>query len=271
MERGDLQKALELAPDAHGRLRGAIPEGWKVAVGVHGGLQAALLTKAAALAAGPERRVRSITIHFVRPAQPGAITIDAEVVREGSGMTNVQLSLEQDGQPVALALAAAGIDRESIEHDRLAMPDLPAPEEATPVPYVEGLMPEFMARADLRPVAGGGPGNPSPDGSATVTAWMKSIGDGELDEPTIAFLADLAWPTVFALEGQLLGAPTIDLTVHFRTPAPADNDGWVLGEFSTRLVRDGHFEEDGLLWSRDGTLLAHSRQLALMLPFPKRD
>lgn len=270
MEHGDLSKALELAPDAHGRLRGAIPEGWRVLVGVHGGLQAALLTKAASLAAGPERRVRSITIHFVRPAQPGAITIDAEVVREGSGMTNIQLSLEQDGRPVALALAAAGVDRVSIEHDRLGMPDVPEPESAASVPYVEGLMPEFMARADLRPVAGGGPGNPSPDGSASVTAWMRSIGDAPLDEPTIAFLSDLAWPTVFALEGQLAGAPTIDLTIHFRTPAPGDTDGWVLGEFSTRLVRDGHFEEDGLLWSRDGTLLAHSRQLALVLPLPTK-
>ena len=268
MEPAFLHKALELAPDAHGRLRGVIPTGWKVVVGVHGGVQAALLTKAAGMAAGPERRVRSITVHFVRPAQPGAITIDADVVREGSGMTFISLRLEQEGRPVALALAAAGIDRESLDHDRLPMPSAKDPEDTVAVPYIEGVMPQFMDKAELRPVAGGGPGRPSPDGSASVTAWMKALGDVELDEPTLAFLADLAWPTVFALEGHLLGAPTIDLTIHFRGPVPADNDGWVLGQFSTQLVRDGHFEEDGVIWSRDGTPLVHSRQLALMLPLP---
>jgi hypothetical protein len=36
--------------------------------------------------------------------------------------------------------------------------------------------------------------------------------------------------------------------------------------FRSRLAHDGFFEEDGELWSRDGALLAHSRQLALLIP-----
>jgi acyl-CoA thioesterase len=58
-------------------------------------------------------------------------------------------------------------------------------------------------------------------------------------------------------------APTIDLTVHFRAPVPVE--GPLLARFRSRFVRDGYFEEDGELWTRDGTLVAQSRQLALLL------
>ncbi|MGH2978605.1 MAG: acyl-CoA thioesterase, partial [Solirubrobacterales bacterium] len=54
------------------------------------------------------------------------------------------------------------------------------------------------------------------------------------------------------------------LTVHFRAPLPLP-DGLLLGHFNTRLVRDGFFEEDGELWAPDGTLVAQSRQLALLI------
>ena len=63
-------------------------------------------------------------------------------------------------------------------------------------------------------------------------------------------------------------APTIDYTVHFRAPLPppgATPEDAYLATFRTGLVRDGFFEEDGELWSTDGTLLAQSRQLALLL------
>jgi acyl-CoA thioesterase len=62
---------------------------------------------------------------------------------------------------------------------------------------------------------------------------------------------------------------TIDLTIHFRAklPLPAD---WLLVRFESRLARDGFIEEDGELWTTDGRLIAHSRQLAL-LQAPSQD
>ena len=59
-------------------------------------------------------------------------------------------------------------------------------------------------------------------------------------------------------------APTIDLTVHFRAPLPLA-DSLLLGRFRSSLVRDGFFDEDGELWTPDGTLVAQSRQLGLLL------
>ena len=65
-----------------------------------------------------------------------------------------------------------------------------------------------------------------------------------------------------------MAAPTIDLTVHFRSELPppgASEEDFYVADFSSALSRDGLFEEDGELWSADGTLLAQSRQLALIL------
>jgi len=60
--------------------------------------------------------------------------------------------------------------------------------------------------------------------------------------------------------------------VHFRTPLPpsgaAPADAY-LAVFRSGPARHGFVEEDGELWSRDGTLLAQSRQLALLLDQPR--
>jgi len=50
-------------------------------------------------------------------------------------------------------------------------------------------------------------------------------------------------------------------------PLPAD---YTLVRFETRLSQAGFVEEDGWIWSREGRLIAHSRQLAL-LQAPSQD
>jgi hypothetical protein len=54
-----------------------------------------------------------------------------------------------------------------------------------------------------------------------------------------------------------------------RTPLPAPDlspGDPVLVVFRTREVSQGLLEEDGEIWSRGGRLLAHSRQLAILMP-----
>ena len=62
-----------------------------------------------------------------------------------------------------------------------------------------------------------------------------------------------------------MAVPTIDLTVHFRDEPPQRHE-WCLVRFRTRVVARGFLEEDGEVWSRDGRLLAMSRQLGVLLP-----
>jgi len=62
------------------------------------------------------------------------------------------------------------------------------------------------------------------------------------------------------------GMTTVDLTVHVRSLPPAGYDDWCLVRFRSVASTAGFCEEDGEIWSRDGQLLAQSRQLAALIP-----
>ena len=79
-------------------------------------------------------------------------------------------------------------------------------------------------------------------------------------------VADAMPPPLFMVAMPEGGVPTIDLTVHVRTRL--DQVGWNAGDwflvrFHSRLAGHGLVEEDGEIWTADGTLLANTRQLAI--------
>jgi hypothetical protein len=95
-----------------------------------------------------------------------------------------------------------------------------------------------------------------------LTGWARFADGRATDRIGLALLADAFPPAVLEITSAEW-VPTVTLTVYLRgDPAP----GWVLGRFSTRLLRDGWLEEDGELFDSTGRLVAQSRQLALLLP-----
>jgi acyl-CoA thioesterase len=106
---------------------------------------------------------------------------------------------------------------------------------------------------------------------AVAGGWIRlnpAEGVAPVDHVLVAALTDAWTPPIFARVDQRVGVPTIDLTVHFRAPLPAADAGWFLVVFRSQMAADGFVEEDGEVWTPDGRLLAHSRQLALILPTP---
>ena len=114
--------------------------------------------------------------------------------------------------------------------------------------------------------------------AATLSEWGLTADRIEeqvraVDEHTLQITVPEAWPpSLFARmrpeEAGTRGVPTVDLTVHFRASLPLPgmrSDDYVLVAFRSRYADEGFVEEDGEIWSRDGRLLAQSRQLALLL------
>ena len=241
------------------RWRGEVSERWWILRGPFGGYLSAFLARAALATA--ERPLRTLTVHFVDAPQAGPLDVLAVPERVGRSSTSLSLRLEQEGRPVALALAgcAAWRDGEPEWADRRA-PEAPAPDDCPAVTRVDGA-PRFHDRFDLRWVAGGFIGHPQE--RAHNLAWMRLEEGGPLDHLAVTAMSDGWLPAAFSKLGRFAIVPTFDLTIHFRAPLPAAGE-WLLADYRSRFSAGGAWEEDGELWAQDGTLVAQSRQLAMM-------
>jgi Thioesterase-like superfamily len=102
------------------------------------------------------------------------------------------------------------------------------------------------------------------DGEFTAVLTGRWNGTGgrrpDADLRSLPLLVDSTAPSVLELG---VTSTTIQLTVHLRAhPAP----GWLACRATTRFVSGGYHEEDFEVWDSTGTLVAQSRQLALILP-----
>jgi acyl-CoA thioesterase len=253
---------------------GEIAPGWHTPRGPLGGYVMAILMKGLELAVDdPARSARSITTHFLRPPDDGPVTVSAHVERAGRSLTTVSGRLEQDGKLIALGLGAYSKAWESPLLDTAPIPEVepPNPDHRPPPdadmnPEAVGVSrespPAFVERLSMQHRFGAQPFSGSDRGE--VGGWLGLRERRPLDAPAIAVLADAWFPAPWPMLTELAPAPTIDLTVHFRAPLPLP-DSLLLGRFTSTLVRDGFFEEDGQLWAPDGSLVAQSRQLGLLI------
>jgi acyl-CoA thioesterase len=257
-----VQKTGELRYSAH------VHPQWQVTRGAHGGYIAAIILRALTETVNDETRpIRSFSTHFLSAPTEGDVEVTTKIERLGRSMTFASARLQQEDQIVALSLAAFSSSRDGFEFDDSKMPEVASPEDGFKVPtYGEGV-PRFLGNFDMRWLIGGPPFSGSP--KAELGGWIRLDPPTVADAPAVACLLDAWAPAIFPRATERVICPTIDLTMHFRSPLPHDGaaaEDFYLGRFWSQMLRDGFFEEDGELWSADGTLLAQSRQLALALP-----
>ncbi len=247
---------------------GRIDRGWWVFAGPNGGYVGAILLRALEAAVGdPSRAARSLTIHYTARPEEGRVEVHTRVERAGRSLTTVSARMLQDERLVALALAAFSKSREGLEFQHGEMPEVIPPEEASPLAPPSATSVSIRERFDSRFAYGAQIGSQSD--RAETGGWIRLAEPRRVDASLVVAFADGWPPSLFShlARGPTRGVPSVDLTVHFRCTLPlasAKPDDFTLVTFRTRVVREGFFEEDGELWSRDGRLLAHSRQLAIL-------
>jgi acyl-CoA thioesterase len=241
---------------------------WSAPNGPNGGYLAAIVLRAiTAEVDDPARHARSLTCHYLRPPTDGPVHVDVAVERAGRNVSAVSARLSQRGRVCVIALAALGIDLPSADAYATPAPDAPPPETVPPQPALPGA-PPMADRVEARPVFGGPPLAGVAE-EALTGGWLRLADPVEPDEATLAFYTDAWLPAPFPRLREPVAAPTLDLTIHFRAPgalAALAPDTPVLARFRSTTSAAGFFEEDGEVWAPDGTLLAQSRQLALLVP-----
>jgi acyl-CoA thioesterase len=271
-----------------GRYAGEVEDGWGAPPGPNGGYLAAIIARAmqAHVAPGGERQLRSMSIHYLRPARPGEVDVEVETVRAGKRFSTLRATVNQNGKEIIASLAAfSAQDLPAAATWTPALPEVaPAPprdaDRLPPSEYTAGSaawiaptpeMPSIVHRVKIAPRLGGTPfsGRELAPGEAAETGgWIELPTPRPIDAAYIALLTDCWWPPSLEPLTAPAIAPTIDLAIHIRADLPAAGlpDQPVLGRFRTAAAVNGTMEEDGELFLADGTLLAQSRQLALLAP-----
>ena len=109
-----------------------------------------------------------------------------------------------------------------------------------------------------------------PDQPMETGGWLGLVEPRPIDSLSLAFFCDALIPAPFMRIAEPAPAPTIDLTIHFRVPMPRvarpRPQRTVPRTDPGGVMHEGLFEEDVVIWAADGTVLAQSRQLAILMP-----
>jgi acyl-CoA thioesterase len=253
-----------LSPAGDGRFEGSIGDRWWTPRGPLGGYVMAIILRGIQMAVDDaSRQPRSLTVQFLRPPEAGPVTVVTTIQRSGRSLTNASARLEQGGETLALAVSALSGPWEGPLLDAAPMPEVDPPGErgTTPNPARDP-KPPFLDLLSMQPRFGDAPFSGADN---TLTGgWLGLVEERPVDALTVVVLADAWFPAPWPRLKALAPAPTIEMSVYFRAPLPLP-DSLLLGRFDSRLVRDGFFDENGELWAPDGTLVAQSRQLGLLL------
>lgn len=241
----------------------SVPEGWTQGRATFGGLVAAMLYEQMASELPSESSLRSFTTSFVGPVAPGEINTRADVLRAGRSVTQVQGHLDQDDAVMLAGLASFGRGRESsVLAKGPSAPEYPSPDKCLPLPYIEGVVPEFTQKFDYRIACGGLPFSGAKE--RILGGWVR-FKDGSEGRTGISHLLALidAWPpATLPMMKEPAPASSLTWTVEFMEPLPERTaSDWWQYEAEVEQAEDGYAVIQARLWDADGRLTALSRQM----------
>jgi len=267
-----------VAAGAAGAFTAELTGRWNGTAGaVNGGYMLATCIRALALGMPfPDPIV--VSGFFLRPGAAGPATVRTSVIRSGRTMAFGESALSQDGKDVVRATAAftglGGTGQDGTAQDGTGQdgtgqdgpvfldgtpPALPPPAECIGVPVGSFGLASIAERIEFRSAELPGWFRGQPSGRPASEFWMRFADGREADLLSLLLLVDSTAPSVLELGA---GSTTIQLTVHLRAhPAP----GWLACRATPRFDSRGYHEEDFEVWDSAGTLVAQSRQLALIL------
>lgn len=239
---------------------GELHRGWRIGKVPNGGYVLAIAGRALS-AALPHRDPLAVSAFYLAPTRLGPVECQVEVLRRGRNTSHALARLYQDGE-LKVQVTAAYTELNALRGEEWAaraLPDLPPMADCFENRQSEL---EFHQRVDLRLAGGSGVfSGTGPDHSGEFSGYMQHRDGARPDVLSLLMFADAFPPPVYSVFGVIGWVPTVELSVQLRAhPAPGPLRARLYSRFMTR----GVVEEDGEYWDSEGTLVALSRQTALV-------
>lgn len=242
----------------------AIPAGWSQGRAVFGGLMAALQFEAMRGCVPRERPVRSLAITFVGPAALEVpLSFEVDVLREGKAVSQVLGRAMQDGQVVMLMQGSFGAARESaVSVPAGTAPGLKPLDKSQELPFIPGMMPDYLRFMEMRWGLGGLPFSNTPSPVMGGYARFRDPSEPQpLSEAHILALVDTWPPALLPYLNKPTPASSLTWTIEFVQPQPVLTTlDWCTYHTVIEHARDGYGHTAATLWTPDGELIAISRQ-----------
>lgn len=251
---------------------------------VFGGQVAAQALMAAQLTVPEERHVHSLHLYFVLGGDPSIpIVYDVENVRDGRSFTTRRVAARQHGEIIFFMTASFQVVEDGWDHqDR--MPDVPAPDDATPlINIIELRGPEAVehwkqewSSFDMRYIGDNRAADDPQRELVPVSQRLWFRANGTLPDSRIIHNAAFTYISDLSLlgaslvpHGQFIGSrrvqpASLDHTIWFHRPVQADQ--WLLYDQTSPSASGARGLSTARVFSQDGTLVATVAQEGLIRP-----
>ena len=242
-----------------------IPGGWGQGRAIFGGLVGALLVaRAQHLVNDASKILKSASISFVGPVLSEKAILNAQILRSGKSVTSVQVQLIQNDQVQSVLVASFGNARESMIQiaSQTTDPQLTARDQLQPMPFIEGMTPEFFKHFDVYWAEGDMPfmAAKQPD----FAGWMRLKPSEQVESiqlPHLFALVDMWPPSVLPMFNRIAPASSLSWNLDLiQLPAHIKGDAWWQYKVKTEYAADGYAFTQATIWDEQGQLVAMSRQ-----------
>jgi acyl-CoA thioesterase len=258
----DLDRSLMLEPSGTGLWSVVADPNYESANGMFGGWTTAVALRAVTSSAEGEAEPSVINVNFVAKIEPDStLIIQTRQVGRSRAISHWAVELKSENTQATLATASVVLAerRPSDGHIDAHPPSAPDPDSLESVYPAPGTAGE---RCAMRPIEG----FPLFDRTTTYsTAWVKEMSGRSVDHLQLVFLSDFRAPRSFSWSDGPRPSATLTLSVYFHATnreLTKVGDDYLLSEAFGTCGAWSTSEEQLRLWSRGGSLLSSSVQMA---------
>ncbi len=256
-----MQTLSQLLADARfhaDTLEAQIDECWMQGRSTYGGIQAALAVTAM-LPHSDGFPIRTLQATLCAPIPAGPVRVHSRMLRKGGNTRQVEARILQDDQTLALFIGIFGRGRESVVAHDFRHPEL-TDLSGTEMPFVEGVMPQFLQQFRATLLAGHFPGAGVPD---TRHIYRLALQD---DAPQASLqhvltMTDYPPPIGLSWINTFTPGSTMTWMLNFTSHPYASQglENWVI-DVQLDAAHDGYTQQTVTLFSPDGFAIARGTQ-----------